>query len=91
MIEYSIVAEKKIDEMHVKSEGRPSNVKPYRHPHYQETFQGIQEGCYQHYEGRIWNTCQYSWNKGSPNYSSTRYYQRPTTTTNWRRLKKKYM
>jgi hypothetical protein len=39
MIEDSIVAEKKIDEMHVQSEGRPSNVKLYRHPHYQETFQ----------------------------------------------------
>jgi hypothetical protein len=67
IIEDSIVSEKKIDEMHVKSEGRPSNVKPYRHPHYQETFQGIQKGGYQHYEGRIWNTYHYSWKIGSPN------------------------
>jgi hypothetical protein len=29
MIEDSIVVEKKIDEMHVQSEGRPSNVKLY--------------------------------------------------------------
>jgi hypothetical protein len=43
-IEDSIVSEKKIDEMHVQSEGKPSNVKPYRHPHYQERFQGRQEG-----------------------------------------------
>jgi hypothetical protein len=52
MIEDSIVTRNKIDEMHVQSEGRPLNVKPYRHPHYQEKFQGIQEGRYQHYEGR---------------------------------------
>jgi hypothetical protein len=32
MIMDSIVTEKKIDEMHVKSEGRPSNVKPYMPP-----------------------------------------------------------
>jgi hypothetical protein len=38
-------------------------VKPYRHPHYQEIFQGRQEGQYQHYQGRRWNTYQYSWNK----------------------------
>jgi hypothetical protein len=30
-----IVSEKKIDEVHVQSEGKVSNVKPYRHPHYQ--------------------------------------------------------
>jgi hypothetical protein len=83
MIDDSIVVEKKIDEMHVRSEGIPSNVKPYRQSHYQETFQGIQEARYQHYEGRIWNTCQYSWNKESPKYSSTSYYHRPTMTTNW--------
>jgi hypothetical protein len=78
MIEDSIVVEKKIDEMHVQSEGRPSNVKSYQHPHYQEIFQGRQEGQYQHYEGRKWNTCQYSWNKASPNFSSTSYYQIPS-------------
>jgi hypothetical protein len=72
----------------VKSEEKPSNVKPYQHPHYQETFQGRQEGGYQHNEGRTWNTCQHSWNKASPNYSSTIYYQRPTTTTNWRSFNK---
>jgi hypothetical protein len=43
IIEDSIFAENKIDEMHVQSEGIPSNVKPYRHPYYQETFQGRQE------------------------------------------------
>jgi hypothetical protein len=69
MIEDSIVIEKKIDEMHVQSEGKPSNVKLYQHPHYKETFQGRQEGRYQHYEGRRWNTCQYSWYKRSLNYS----------------------
>jgi hypothetical protein len=35
-----IVFEKRIDEMSVWSERKPSNVKPYRHPHYQEIFQG---------------------------------------------------
>ena len=74
MIEDYIVSEKKIDEMHVKSEEKPSNVKPYRHPHNQETFQGRQEGIYQHYEGRRWNTCQYSWSKTSPKSSLTSYY-----------------
>jgi hypothetical protein len=44
MIEDVIVSEKKIDEMHVKSEEKASNVKLYRHPHYQETFQGRQKG-----------------------------------------------
>jgi hypothetical protein len=88
MIEDSIFVENKIDEMHVQSEGRPSNVKPYQHPHYQETFQGRQEGRYKHYEGKRWNTCQYSWNKESPNYSSTSYYQRRTMTTNWRSFNK---
>jgi hypothetical protein len=67
MIEDSIVTKKKIDEMHVQSDIIPSNVKPYQHPHYQETFQGRQAGQYQHYQGRRWNTCQYSWKKGSPN------------------------
>jgi hypothetical protein len=43
-IEDSIVSKKNIDEMHVQSEGKLSNVKPYRHPHYQERFQGRQEG-----------------------------------------------
>jgi hypothetical protein len=88
MIEDSIITKNKIDEMHVHSEGRPSNVKPYLHPHYEEAFQGRQEGQYHQYEGRRWNTFQYSWNKGSPKYSSISYYERPTTTTNWRRLNK---
>jgi hypothetical protein len=69
MIEDVIVSEKKIDEMHGKSEEKPSNVKPYRHPHYQKTFQGRQERWYNHYKGIRCNTCQYSWNKKSPNYS----------------------
>jgi hypothetical protein len=34
----SIVSEKKIDEMGVQNEEKLSNVKPYRHPHYQEIF-----------------------------------------------------
>jgi hypothetical protein len=38
-IEDTIVSEKKIDEMHVQSEGKLSTVKPCRHPHYQERFQ----------------------------------------------------
>jgi hypothetical protein len=70
--------------MHVKSEGKPSNVKPYRHAHYQKSFQGIKEDRYRHYQGRRWNTHQYSWNKASQNYYSTRYYHRPTSTRNWR-------
>jgi hypothetical protein len=28
--------EKRIDEMHVQSEGISSNLKPYQHPHYHE-------------------------------------------------------
>jgi oligoribonuclease NrnB/cAMP/cGMP phosphodiesterase (DHH superfamily) len=59
-------------------------VKPYQHPHYQERFQGRQEGGYQYYQGRRWNNFQYSWNKASQNHYSTRYYHRPTSTTNWR-------
>jgi hypothetical protein len=43
-IEDSIISEKNIDEMHVQSEGKMSNVKPYQHSHYQERFQGRQEG-----------------------------------------------
>jgi hypothetical protein len=52
-IEDSLVSKKNIDEMGVQSEGKSSNVKPYRHPHYQERFQGRQEDQYQHYRGRI--------------------------------------
>jgi hypothetical protein len=59
-IEDAIFSEKKIDEMHVQSEGKPSNVKLYRHPHYQERFQGRKEGRYRHYQGGRWNTYQYS-------------------------------
>jgi len=40
MIKDAIVFENKMDEMRVKNEEKPSNVKPYRHPHYQERFQG---------------------------------------------------
>ena len=39
---------------------------------------------YQHYQGRRWNNHQYSWNMASQNHSSTRYYHRTTSTTNWR-------
>jgi hypothetical protein len=82
MIEDAIVFEKKTDERSTQSEDKTSNVKPYRHPHYHEIFQGIQEGRYQHYQGRIWNTCQYSWNKASQNHYSIRYYHMTTYTTN---------
>jgi hypothetical protein len=37
-IEDIIVSEKKIDEMDVKNEGKPLNVKPYQHPHYKKDF-----------------------------------------------------
>jgi hypothetical protein len=83
-IEDVIVFEKNIDEMGVQSEEKPSNVKPHQHPHYQEIFQGSQEGGYQHYQGRRWNNYQYSWNKASQNHYSTIYYHRTTSTTNWR-------
>jgi hypothetical protein len=39
VIDDDIVFEKKIDEMSGQNEGIPSNVKPYRHPHYQEKYQ----------------------------------------------------
>jgi hypothetical protein len=58
MIEYVIVSENKIDEMGVHREEKPTNVKPYRHPHYQEIFQGRQESKYHHYQGRRWNNFQ---------------------------------
>jgi hypothetical protein len=54
--------------MHVHSEEKPSNVKPFRHPHYHERFQGRQEDQYQNYQGRRWNTHQYSWNMASQNH-----------------------
>jgi len=63
MIKVSIVSENMIDEIHVKSEEKTSNVKLYRHPNYQETFQVRQEGQYQHHEERILHNFQYSWNK----------------------------
>jgi hypothetical protein len=72
-IEDSIVSENNIEEMHMKNEEKMSKVEPYRHPHYQETFQGREEGRYQHYQGRRWNNHQYSWNMASQNHSSTRY------------------
>jgi hypothetical protein len=77
--------------MGVQSEGKPSNVKPYQHPHYQEIFQGRQEDRYQHYQGRRWNTHQYSWNRASQNHYSIGYYQRPTTTTKLEKLQQQYM
>jgi hypothetical protein len=40
IIEDTIVSEKKIDGMGVQNEEKSSNVKPYRHPHYQVIFQG---------------------------------------------------
>jgi hypothetical protein len=61
-------------------------VNPYRHPHCQEIFQGRQEGRYHHYQGRRWNTYQYSCNNASQNHYLTRYYHRPTSSTNWRRF-----
>jgi hypothetical protein len=42
-IEDVIVSKNKMDDMGVQNEGKPSNVKPYRHPHYQESFQERQE------------------------------------------------
>jgi len=39
-IEDSIVYENKIDEMDVQNEEKSSNVKPYKHPHYQERPEG---------------------------------------------------
>jgi hypothetical protein len=86
MIKDAIGSENKIDEMGVPNEEKPSNVKPYRRPHYQERFQGRKEDQYQYYQGRIWNTHQYSWNMESQNHYSRRYYHRPTSTTNWRRF-----
>jgi hypothetical protein len=58
-IEDSIVYEKKKDEMGVQNEEKPSNVKPYLHPHYHERFKGRQEDHYQPYQGRIGNTHSY--------------------------------
>jgi hypothetical protein len=54
-IEDVIVSENKMDDMGVKNEGKPSHVKPYQHPHYQESFQERQEDKHQHYQGRRWN------------------------------------
>jgi chromosome segregation ATPase len=42
-IEDVIVSGKKTDVMGVQNEGKPSHVKPYRHPHFQGSFQGRQE------------------------------------------------
>ena len=53
MIEDSIVSENNLDEMHMQSKEKSSKVEPYRHPHYQETFQGRQEVQYKHYEGSV--------------------------------------
>jgi hypothetical protein len=52
-IEDYIVSEKKIDDKGVQSEEKMSNVKPYRHPHYQERFQGRQEHQYHRYQGSV--------------------------------------
>jgi hypothetical protein len=51
-----------------QNEEKPSNIKPYRHPHYLERFQGRHEDQYQHYKGIIWNNHQYSWNMASKNH-----------------------
>ena len=67
--------------MGVNNEGNPSETKPYRRPHYQESLQERKEDLHQHHEGRRWNNQQYSWNRASHNHYLTRYYQRPT---NWR-------
>jgi hypothetical protein len=82
-IEDYIVSKNNVDEMHVYNEEKPSNVKPYQHPHYQEIFQGKKEDQYRHYQGRRWNNHQYSWNMASHNHYSVRCYDRPTSITNW--------
>jgi predicted Zn-dependent protease with MMP-like domain len=51
-IEDASVYKNNIDETFVQSEEKLSNVKPYRHPHYQEIFQGREEGGYQNYQGK---------------------------------------
>ena len=66
--------------MGVQNEEKTSNVKPYQNPHYQ----GRQEDQYQHYQKTRQNNNQYSWNMTSQNHYSTRYWHRPTSTTNWR-------
>jgi hypothetical protein len=49
-IEDSIIYENKTDEIGVQSDGKPLNVKPYQHAHYQEIFQGIKEDQYHPYQ-----------------------------------------
>jgi hypothetical protein len=39
MIEVVIIFGKKIDDMGVHNEGKPSKLKPYQHPHYQKSCQ----------------------------------------------------
>jgi hypothetical protein len=51
--------------MGMQIEGKPSIVKPYRHPDYQKIFQGRQEDKYQHYQRQRCNTHQYSWHMAS--------------------------
>jgi hypothetical protein len=51
---------KKAYVMGAYNEGKPSHVKPYRHPHFQGSFQGRQENRDRNYQGRRWNTHQYS-------------------------------
>jgi hypothetical protein len=42
-IEHTIVSEKKIDDMDVQNEGKPSKARQYRHPNHQESLQERQE------------------------------------------------
>ena len=77
--------------MGMLSEGKPSNVKPYRHPHYQERFQGIQEDRYQHYQGRRGNTHQYSWNKGITKPLFNRILSKTNNYYKFEKLQQKYM
>jgi hypothetical protein len=68
--------------MGMHNEGKPTHVKSYLHPHFQESFQGRQEDQYHHYQRRRWNTHQYLWNREFQNHYSTGHYQSLMTTTN---------
>jgi len=80
-IEDSIIYENKTDEIGVQSDGKPLNVKPYRHAHYQEIFQGIKEDQYHPYQQRRWNIKKHSQNMVYHNHYSIIYYQRPKNNT----------
>ena len=66
-IEEVITSEKKIDDIVVQIERKPSKEKPYRHPHYQESLKERHEDQLQHYQRRGWNNQAYSWNMASHN------------------------